>query len=109
MRCVVTGGAGFIGSHTAEELVRRGHSVVVFDDFSSGREENLTAIAGAIEVLRGSVADPDAVRETCRGANWVIHLAAQVSVPRSVKDPIETNRVNVEGTLNVLTAARDAK
>jgi nucleoside-diphosphate-sugar epimerase len=90
-------------------LVRRGHSVVVFDDFSSGREENLTAIAGAIRVRRGSVADPDAVRETCRGANWAIHLAAQVSVPRSVKDPIETNRVNVEGTLNVLTAARDAK
>jgi nucleoside-diphosphate-sugar epimerase len=109
MRCVVTGGAGFIGSHTAQELVRRGHSVVVLDDFSSGHEGNLAAIAGAFEVRRGSVADADAVREACRGANWVIHLAAQVSVPRSVKDPIATNRINVEGTLNVLTAARDAK
>jgi nucleoside-diphosphate-sugar epimerase len=109
MRCVVTGGAGFIGSHTAQELVRRGHSVLVFDDFSSGHEENLAAIAGAIEVRRGNVTDLVAVREACRGANWVIHLAAQVSVPRSVKDPVETNRINVEGTLNVLAAARDAK
>ncbi|MGD0842500.1 MAG: SDR family oxidoreductase [Candidatus Acidiferrales bacterium] len=109
MRCIVTGGAGFIGSHTVRELIRRGHSVVVFDDFSSGHEENVAKISGPLEVRRGSVADLDAVREACRGANWVIHLAAQVSVPRSVKDPIETNRINVDGTLNVLVAARDAK
>jgi nucleoside-diphosphate-sugar epimerase len=109
MRCVVTGGAGFIGSHTVQELVQRGHSVVVFDDFSSGHEENLAAIAGAIEVRRGSVTDLDAVREACHRANWVIHLAAQVSVPRSLEDPIETNHINVDGTLNVLVGARDAK
>jgi nucleoside-diphosphate-sugar epimerase len=108
MHCVVTGGAGFIGSHTVEELIRRGHSVVVFDDFSSGHEENLAAIRGPIEIVRGSVVDADALRQACRGANWVIHLAAQVSVPRSVADPLETNRTNVDGTLNVLLAARDA-
>ena len=108
MRCVVTGGAGFIGSHTVEELVRRGHSVMVFDDFSSGHEENLGPVRGSLEVRKGSVADLEAVREACRGANCVIHLAARVSVPRSVKDPIATNHINVDGTLNVLVAARDA-
>ncbi|MGB6200929.1 MAG: SDR family oxidoreductase [Candidatus Acidiferrales bacterium] len=108
MRCVVTGGTGFIGSHTVRELIRRGHSVAVLDDFSSGHEENLRNIEGPIEVRRGSIADLDAVREACRGANWVIHLAGQVSVPRSVKDPIETNQINVGGALNVLVAARDA-
>jgi nucleoside-diphosphate-sugar epimerase len=108
MRCVVTGGAGFIGSHTTQELIRRGHTVVVLDDFSTGHEENLATIGGRVEVRKGSVADLDAVRAACRGANWVIHLAAQVSVPRSVQDPIETNLLNVDGTLNVLVAARDA-
>jgi nucleoside-diphosphate-sugar epimerase len=108
MRCVVTGGAGFIGSHTVEELIRREHRVVVFDDFSSGHEKNLAHIGGAIEMRKGSVADLDALREACRGANCVIHLAARVSVPRSVKDPIATNHINVDGTLNVLVAARDA-
>ena len=108
MRFVVTGGAGFIGSHTVEELLRRGHSVVVFDDLSSGHEENLASFAGPVELRKGSVADLDAVRDAFRGANCVIHLAGQVSVPRSVNDPIETNRINVDGTLNVLVAARDA-
>jgi nucleoside-diphosphate-sugar epimerase len=109
MRCVVTGGAGFIGSHTVQELLRRGHSVVVFDDFSTGHEANLAQIKGPIELRKGSVTDLDAVREACRGANWVIHLAGQVSVPRSVRDPIETNQINAGGTLNVLVAARDAQ
>jgi nucleoside-diphosphate-sugar epimerase len=109
MRCVVTGGAGFIGSHTVEELIRRGHSVLAFDDFSSGHEENVAGISGPIEIVRGSVVDADALRQACRDANWVIHLAAQVSVPRSVTDPLETNRINVDGTLNVLLAARDAR
>ncbi|MGB6429274.1 MAG: SDR family oxidoreductase [Candidatus Acidiferrales bacterium] len=109
MRYVVTGGAGFIGSHTVQELIRRGHSVVVFDDFSSGHQENLAKIGGAVELRKGSVADLESAREAFRGANFVIHLAARVSVPRSVKDPIETNRINVDGTLNVLVAARDAQ
>jgi UDP-glucose 4-epimerase len=109
MRYVVTGGGGFIGSHTVEELIRRGHSAVVFDDFSSGHQENLAQIGGPVEVRKGSIADLEAVREAFRGANRVIHLAARVSVPRSVRDPIETNRINVDGTLNVLVAARDAQ
>jgi UDP-N-acetylglucosamine/UDP-N-acetyl-alpha-D-glucosaminouronate 4-epimerase len=108
MRCLVTGGAGFIGSHTVQELVRRGHQVVVFDDFSTGHQENLAHIGASLELRRGSVTDLPAVREASRSANWVIHLAGQVSVPRSVKDPVETNEINVGGTLNVLVAAREA-
>ncbi len=109
MRYLVTGGAGFIGSNTVEELVRRGHSVVVLDDLSTGKEENLSPVAGKIELLRGSIADLETVRAACRGVDYVLHLAARTSVPRSVKEPLETNRVNVDGTLNVLVAARDAR
>ena len=109
MRYLVTGGAGFIGSNTVEELVRRGHSVVVLDDLSTGKEENLSSVAGKIELLRGSIADLETVRAACRGVDYVLHLAARTSVPRSVKEPLETNRVNVDGTLNVLVAARDAR
>jgi nucleoside-diphosphate-sugar epimerase len=109
MRYVVTGGAGFIGSNTVEELVRRGHSVVVLDDFSAGKEENLAEIRNKITVIRGSITDIEAVRKAMHEAEYVLHLAARTSVPRSVKDPIETNRINIDGTLNVLVAARDAK
>ncbi len=109
MRYLVTGGAGFIGSNTVEELVRRGHSVVVLDDLSTGKEENLSSVAGKIELLRGSIADLETVRAACRGVDYVLHLAARTSVPRSVKEPLETNRVNVDGTLNVLVAARDTR
>ena len=108
MRYLVTGGAGFIGSNTVDELVRRGHSVVVLDDLSAGKEENLAGIAGNIEFIRGSITDLDTVRAACRGVDFVLHLAARTSVPRSVKDPLETDRVNVGGTLNLLVAARDA-
>jgi nucleoside-diphosphate-sugar epimerase len=107
MRYLVTGGAGFIGSNTVDELVRRGHGVVVLDDLSTGKAANLAQVK--TELIQESVANLDAVREGCRGADCVIHLAAQTSVPRSVKDPIETNQINVNGTLNVLVAARDAK
>ena len=109
MRYLVTGGAGFIGSNTVEELVRRGHSVVVLDDLSTGKEENLSSVAGRMELLRGSIADLETVRAACRGVDYVLHLAARTSVPRSVKEPLETNSVNVDGTLNVLVAARDAR
>ena len=108
MRYVVTGGAGFIGSHSVDDLVSRGHSVVVLDDLSSGKEENLAGTRDKAELIRGSIADLDVVRAACRGADYVLHLAARTSVPRSVKDPLETNRINVDGTLNVLVAARDA-
>src|SRR3989475_6005207 len=109
MRYLVTGGAGFIGSNTVDELVRRGHSVVVLDDLSGGKAENLNGVKGKVELVQHSVTDLDKVHAACRGVDYVLHLAARTSVPRSVKDPLETNRVNVDGTLNVLLAARDAK
>ncbi len=109
MRYLVTGGAGFIGSNTVEELVRRGHSVVVLDDLSSGKEENLADIRNKITFIKGSITDIDVVRKAVQEADYVLHLAARTSVPRSVKDPLETNRINIDGTLNVLVAARDAK
>jgi nucleoside-diphosphate-sugar epimerase len=109
MRYLVTGGAGFIGSHTVDELVRRGHEVTVLDDLSTGKIENLAQVSSTIKFTKDSITHLDALREACRGADCVIHLAAQTSVPRSVKDPIETNLINVNGTLNVLVAARDAK
>ena len=109
MRFVVTGGAGFIGSNTVDELVRRGHSVVVLDDLSSGKEENLADVRNKITLIKGSITDIEAVRKAMHEAEYVLHLAARTSVPKSVKDPIETNRVNIDGTLNVLVAARDAK
>ncbi len=108
MRYMVTGGAGFIGSHTVEELVRRGHSVVALDDLSAGKKENLAGVEGKIEFVSGSITDLDLVRGACRGVDCILHLAARTSVPRSVKDPLGTNDVNVNGTLNVLVAARDA-
>ncbi len=109
MRYLVTGGAGFIGSNTVDELVRRGHEVVVLDDFSAGKAANLAGSKSKIRLIQDSITNLDALRDACRGVDCVIHLAAQTSVPRSVKDPLETNRTNVEGTLNVLVAARDAK
>jgi nucleoside-diphosphate-sugar epimerase len=109
MRYLITGGAGFIGSHTVDELVRRGDSVVVLDDLSSGREENLAEARNKITFMKGSISDIEVVRKAMHEAEYVLHLAARTSVPRSVKDPIETNRINIDGTLNVLVAARDAK
>jgi nucleoside-diphosphate-sugar epimerase len=92
-----------------DELVRRGHDVVVLDDLSSGKIENLAHVKASFEFIQHSITDLDIVREACRGADYVIHLAARPSVPRSLKDPLETNRINVDGTLKVLVAARDAK
>jgi nucleoside-diphosphate-sugar epimerase len=109
MRYLVTGGAGFIGSNIVDELVRRGQEVVVLDDLSAGKEANLAGVRDKIDFRVGSITDLATVQSACRGAEYVIHLAAQTSVPRSVKEPFETNRVNIDGTLNVLIAARDAK
>ena len=109
MRYLVTGGAGFIGSNTVDELVRRGHSVVVLDDLSGSKEENLADVRGKITFMKASITDLEAVRRAMHEAEYVLHLAARTSVPRSVKDPLETNRINIDGTLNVLVAARDAK
>lgn len=109
MRYLVTGGAGFIGSNIVDELVRRGASVTVLDDLSAGKESNLTGVRDKIDLHVGSITDLATTQKACEGADYVIHLAARTSVPRSVKDPIESNRVNIDGTLNVLVAARDAK
>jgi nucleoside-diphosphate-sugar epimerase len=119
-RYTVTGGAGFIGSHLVEELLRRGHQVRVVDNFSTGRRENVQAALAAavadgatdaasrLEVLEGDLADLDVARKACAGADYVLHQAAIPSVPRSVQDPISSNRANIDATLNVLVAARDA-
>ncbi len=109
MRYLVTGGAGFIGSNTVDELVRRGHSVVVLDDLSSGKEDNLTEVRNKITFIKGSITDIEVVRKAMHEAEYVLHLAARTSVPRSVKDPIETNKINIDGTLNVLVAAKELK
>ncbi len=106
--CLVTGGAGFIGSHLAETLLGRGHEVRVLDDFSSGRERNLAGFHDRIRLIRGDIRSPETVAEAIRGVDWVFHLAAAASVPRSVDDPLGVTEINVTGTLNVLMAARDA-
>jgi nucleoside-diphosphate-sugar epimerase len=109
MRYLVTGGAGFIGSNIVDELVKRGQEVVVLDDLSAGKEANLAAVRDKIDLHIGSVTDLAAAQSACKGAQYVIHLAARTSVPRSVLNPLESNHVNIDGTLNVLVAARDAQ
>jgi len=104
---LVTGGAGFIGSHLTEELVRRGHSVRVADNLITGKRSNLDHIPG-IEFLEGDLADLSFAQRAVNGVRYVLHQAAIPSVPRSVKDPITSHRANVDATLNVLVAARDA-
>ncbi len=105
---LVTGGAGFIGSHITERLVRDGHAVRVLDDFSSGKETNLDSFRNDIEVVRGDIRDADVVKRATKGVDIVFHEAALGSVPRSVVDPLTTHEVNMTGTLNVFLAARDA-
>ena len=109
MRYLVTGGAGFIGSNIVDELVRRGQEVVVLDDLSGGKEANLAGVRDKIDLHVGSITDLAAVQSACKGVHYVLHLAARTSVPRSVLNPLETNHVNIDGTLNVLVAARDAQ
>jgi nucleoside-diphosphate-sugar epimerase len=104
---LVTGGAGFIGSHLAEELVRRGHRVRVVDSLITGKRANIEHIS-AVEFVEGDLADPEVARRAVDGCEFVLHQAAIPSVPRSVKDPITTNRANVDATVNVLVASRDA-
>ncbi len=107
---LVTGGAGFIGSHVAERLLRDGHRVRVLDNFSSGRRENLACAMGnsRLEVVKGDLRDAGAVVAATRGVEVIFHQAAMRSVPRSVDDPLGANENNVTGTLNVLIAARQA-
>jgi len=103
---LVTGGAGFIGSNITEELLRRGHSVRILDNFSTGREENIRDLLDGIELIEGDVRDTETVETAVKGVDYVLHQAALASVPRSIDDPIASNQVNVQGTLNLLDAAR---
>lgn len=105
MRTLVTGGAGFIGSHLVDALVDRGDDVVVLDDLATGRAENLTSQA---KFVQGDVSQPDDVAEAMAGCDVVFHQAALGSVQRSVARPLDTDRVNVHGTLNVLNTAKEA-
>ena len=104
-RYMVTGGAGFIGSHLSRELVGQGHEVVVLDNLSTGREENLADIIDDLEFHKGSITDIDMVKKCCTGVDCVFHQAALPSVPRSVEDPLTSDEQNVGGTLRVFWGA----
>jgi len=104
---LITGGAGFIGSHLTEELARRGHRVRVADSLITGRRRNLEHIPG-VEFLEGDLADLSFATQAVQGMDYVLHQAAIPSVPRSVSDPVTSNRANIDASLNVLVAARDA-
>lgn len=106
MKVLVTGGAGFIGSHIATRLVAEGHEVVAFDNLTSGKRENLEHLAGKVELVVGDVRDAAALVDVSRGCAVAFHQAAIVSVPYSVDHPQETHDVNIQGTLNVLHAAK---
>ena len=108
-KVVVTGGAGFIGSHLAEELVKRGYKVTIVDDLSTGKMENVASLlgTGSLEFFRGSVTDLSLLQELFQGVDYVFHHAALPSVPQSIEAPLASNDVNVSGTLKVLLAARD--
>ena len=106
---LVTGGAGFIGSHIVEELVRRKSGVRVFVNLSTGSKNNLAPFQGQIEFLKGDLRDLSQVRKAVKGVSHIFHAAALRAVARSVEHPLETDEVNVRGTLNLLMAARDAR
>src|SRR5437588_8018271 len=105
---LVTGGAGFICSHIAEELLKRGELVRVFDNFATGRVANLTVLKGHVECIHGDLRNIDQVRAALAGVEVVFHQGALASVPRSIADPVASLETNVNGTQNVLLAARDA-
>lgn len=109
MNFLVTGGAGFIGSHIVEALVKNGDKVKVIDDFSSGRRENLEALLNKIELIEGDIRDKALVGSAMEGVDYILHQAALRSVPKSFENPELYNDVNINGTLNVLNAAQQAK
>ncbi len=108
MKVLVTGGAGFIGSHLVDALLARGAQVRVLDNFATGKRSNLRQVMGDIELIEGDIRDLDTCRAACDGMERVWHLAALGSVPRSVADPLTSHTVNITGTLHMLLAARDA-
>jgi len=105
---LVTGGAGFIGSHIVERLVKDGHSVRVIDNFSSGKRANLAPFGDKVELLEGDIRDRNDCRRACEGIEIIFHQAAVPSVPKSVDDPVTSHEANIDGTFNLLLAARDA-
>lgn len=105
---LVTGGAGFIGSNLVETLLKDGKSVRVLDNLSTGKEENIREFLGSIEFIKGDIRDKATAEKAVKGVDYVIHLAALGSVPRSIEDPMTTHDVNTTGTLNMLIAAKDA-
>lgn len=108
MKVLVTGGAGFIGSHLAGRMLELGHEVRVLDNFSTGRRSNLDALDGEVEIVEGDMQSYERAHASVRGCELVYHQAALPSVPRSVQDPLTSNASNVTGLLNVMLAARDA-
>src|SRR5205823_2898798 len=106
---LITGIAGFIGSALAHVLVEHGERVRGIDNFVTGSYESISGIADRLEFHQGDINDVDLMRKACAGADYVLHQAAIPSVPKSVLDPLGSNRANVDGTVNVLVAARDAK
>jgi nucleoside-diphosphate-sugar epimerase len=107
-RCLVTGGAGFIGSHLAHALLEKGWEVRILDNLSTGKIENMDGFRDRVEFIEGTITDYDTARRCCEGMDVVFHEAALASVPRSVDDPLTSNFHNVDGTLTMLIAARDA-
>ncbi|MGB5454660.1 MAG: NAD-dependent epimerase/dehydratase family protein, partial [Gammaproteobacteria bacterium] len=103
MKALVTGGAGFIGSHIVERLLAEGHEVTVLDDFSTGHRDNLAENA-QLDIVEGDVRDFDTVNHCTRNVDWVFHEAAVASVPKTVNDPVGSSAVNYQGTLHVLEA-----
>lgn len=102
----ITGGAGFIGSRLAEKLTEKGHQVIVYDNLSSGDLKNLSEIKSKIKIVKGDISDFKKLKQAMRGADYVYHHAALVSVAQSMQEPVETHKINIEGTANVLEAAR---
>lgn len=109
MNYLITGGAGFIGSNIAKRLVRDGESVRVIDNFSTGKRNNIDEIKDKIDLIEGDIRDTGTVLKAVKDVDFIIHQAALPSVPRSIKDPITANDVNVTGTLNLLNAAKNLK
>ena len=106
MKALVTGGAGFIGSHIVDRLISDGHEVVVLDDFSTGHRSNLTENK-ALTIVEGDISNFDIVKQCMQGIDWVFHKAAVASVPKTVNDPVGSSLVNYQGTLHLLEAARN--
>src|SRR5215813_3273744 len=107
-RYVVTGGAGFIGSHIVEELLRRNERVTVIDNFSTGKRENVEGFHSQAEIVEADISQAKNLAQLMKGADYVIHQAAIPSVPKSILDPVRSHEANVNGTLQLLLACRDA-